>query len=161
MHSLYNFIYSRTVAGPSPNFHVVNPPPADNPGFSLTKFYILPWLLWPQSAAQLGWALDCTLLAPSPFQHGVSPLLFTLPTPWSPSPPLSWSQTQENSKVPLLSALPSHWLPASLFTNQNQLGSWSLSVLHMDSFANIVGDSNLQNISSIRPNPLQHFIVIK
>ena len=46
------------------------------------------------------------------------------------SPLLFWSQAHEDPELPPLSALCSHWLPASLFTNHNQLGAGFLSILH-------------------------------
>ena len=67
--------------------------------------------------------LSCTILS-----HGVSPLFYTpymanlcLPSPPSPNP--------RNPKILPLSALPSYWLLASLFTNQNQLGANSQKLL--------------------------------
>ena len=47
---------------------------------------------------------------------------------------LSWFPCLQILKSRLCS-LPSHWLPATLFTNQNQLEVGTLSVLHADSRA--------------------------
>ena len=58
--------------------HVANPPPSDKPELSLTKFYILPWLVWMQRAAQLGYPLlasSSATLASTHLRHRVSPLL--------------------------------------------------------------------------------------
>lgn len=52
------------------------------------------------------------------------------PSPLVPSPGIL--------KVSPLLALPSHWLLATSFTNQNQLGAGLLSILYLDYF----GDSN-------------------
>ena len=42
------------MAGPLPNLHAVNPPPANNPELLLTKSYIVSWLPWMSQAALLG-----------------------------------------------------------------------------------------------------------
>jgi hypothetical protein len=70
--------------------HKVNPLPDNNPELLLTKLYILFWLLWTQRAAQLGCALGCTPPSPSHggqdslfctlLRHGISPLIYTLPS---------------------------------------------------------------------------------
>lgn len=103
---------------------LTNLSPAHNPELLLTKSYIKSWLLWTQRDAQLG---PTPLLAPSQvgyaslsstvLRHDDSPLL--LPAGWVPSPPSILSLGI--LKVPPLSASSSHWLPATLLTNQNQL----------------------------------------
>lgn len=77
----------------------------------------------------------CILLAPS---HGDYSLCYAVfPDMASPLPvllhhwgsllsPLSVPSWQSPDVTPL-SVLSSHWLPTSLFTNQNQLRAWSLS----------------------------------
>lgn len=70
------------------------------------------------SWAAFSWPLHMAAmpLCPALFS-GLAGLLHTLLLPPLPSP------KPRNSQVLSLAALPSHWLPASLFTNQNQLGA--------------------------------------
>ena len=137
---------NRAISGSLPNLHAVRIYLpliiADNPGLSLTKFYIFPWLPW----TQLGSPLGLSFLAPSHdgYVYLSSTLLWhgVFFPPNSPCRSLSFSFLSVPSlvilKVPPLPALPSHWLLESLFTNQNQLGAGPLSVLHADtcSFGN-------------------------
>ena len=46
--------------------------------------------------------------------------------------PPSSVPSQRILKVLPLSAMPSHWLPVSLFTNQSKMGAVTLGVLHRD-----------------------------
>lgn len=62
----------------------------------------------------------------SPFLHGSSAYLSSTLCRHGRSPPLSCLDFKPwDPQVPPLSALPSHYLLASLFTNQNQLGAGS------------------------------------
>ena len=57
--------------------------------------------------------------------------------------PPSSVPSQRILKVLPLSAMPSHWLPVSLFSNQSKMGTGSLSVLHGTCvFLCNLGDSN-------------------
>ena len=114
------------MAAPLPNLHVVNPSSSDIPKLLgiYTRIYIPSLLPWTQSSI---WWL-AMLFVHHLLRHGVSS---TSPgmvgPPFFPSP-----QAQVNPKILPLSALPSHWLLASLLTNQNQLGARFLSVLRVD-----------------------------
>ena len=84
------------------------------PGYCLiiSKFYL--------GCSRPSWA---GLLAMA-LSHSISRLLHTLLALWI-SFFLLWVQSLGNPKIPFLSVFPSHWLLASLLTNQNQLGSGS------------------------------------
>ena len=111
------------MVGPLPNFHMANLSPSNIPELLLTKFYISTLLPCTWSDSALGTALPapsltwrlCSLF------HTFSCMtpFFLFPFPGIP-------------KVLPLSALPSHWLLETLFTNQNQLGAGSFRVLNED-----------------------------
>jgi hypothetical protein len=124
------------MVGPLPNLHVANPSPSDIPTLLLTKIYIPSLLPSTQSGNPLELLFPSSYMAamhalcPKSFQlwhfssfsqYGRSPIFF---------PSLSGPWLRILNVLPL-SALPSHWLLANLFTNQNQLGTGSLSALNV------------------------------
>ena len=130
MQWLGHFLTSMQLIHPNPSI------PSDNPELLLSKSYILSWLLWTQRAIQLAIlsrllhmpAKSSTLLG-----HGGSPLLLLASRISFPF--LSFPSLRILKVLPL-PALSNHWLLASLFTNQNQLGAGSISVLHVDTRVN-------------------------
>ena len=117
---------------PLPNLHMANSPSPDIPKLLLTTFYIPSLLPWTQLDSPLG--LRCSgsytvsmLSVPYLLRHGVFSL-FVLAWPISSfflclSPGNPKSPTSVYPVQPL-------YLLATVFTNQNQTGTGSLSVLH-------------------------------
>lgn len=60
---IFSYVLISSMVEPLPNLHVVNLPPANHPELLLTKSYIVSWLPWTQSDAQLGRALLASLHA--------------------------------------------------------------------------------------------------
>ena len=111
------------MAEPLPNLHVANLP-SNTPNSSFTKIYIPSLLRWTQSdsppGATLPWPLSgAYALCPVPSQmwHLGSPLT------WQLSPSSCCGPLPRNSRSPASVFLPSHWPRATLFTNQDQLGT--------------------------------------
>jgi hypothetical protein len=126
---------------PLPNLHMANPPPSDIPNLLFTEIDIPSLLIWIQLGRSFWghyslaptWQL-CFLS--STFSGVVSPLFHLLPLflsslPSSCSFQLPQSVVLGILKVPPVSSLLSHWLLATLFTKQNQLGTGSLGGLCM------------------------------
>jgi len=125
-HAACIFLYALNISrtGPLPHLHMANPL-SDIPKWLLTKLYILSLLPWTQTT--IPWLLhDSYVLCPAPLRCGV--LVLLLLAWWISPPPLPVPSPGLLKALPL-SALPSHWLLASLLTNQNQLWAGSLCVL--------------------------------
>jgi hypothetical protein len=53
---------------------------------------------------------------------------------WQLPPSSSFGPSPGNPKSPTSMSLPSHWPPATLFTNQNQMGTGTLSILYIEAW---------------------------
>lgn len=117
--------------------HATNTLPSDSPELLLTKIYIPSLLPWTQPFC----ALSSAPLRPGLYSF---PGMAALSSPaLVPCPGILKSY---------LCFLPSNWPPATLFTNQKQLGGRDpVSYVQTCKFPCNLGDLN--NISSIRTNP--------
>jgi hypothetical protein len=123
------------MAEPPPNSHVANPTLSDiYSGYYLLKSIF--YLACPKSRHAA--LLVCVL--PPPPQGALCSALSQVWHLSSPSPDTADLLLLPPPLVPCLgilnvlplSALSSYWLLATLFTNQNQLGSGFMSILHVD-----------------------------
>lgn len=130
------------MAAPLPNLHVVNPSSTD-------KIYI--YFGFPEPRGLPNWAtlsqrLHMLAMPPcDPLFSGMVSLLFSLSQHGGSSSSFLSVSSPRIQKVLPLYALPNHWLLASLFTNQSQLGvGWgrSLSVLWADTQVSSFGGQN-------------------
>lgn len=127
-----------------PNLHVANSPPSDILKLLLTKIYISPLPLWTQSGSPLG-------VAPSWLEHGCYALWSCTVSDMESFFFLAWRislfplfpfclSASCILKVRPWFAFLSHWLPATLFINQIQVGAVSpCQVQTWDSHAHSLG----------------------
>jgi len=107
---------------------MANTLPSDIHELSLTKTCIPSWLPRTQICSPLGLSSQHLLdgYVREPLRHDIYSFLGTAAL----SLPAPFSVPSMGNSVSV--SLPNHWLLATLFTNQNQLGEESLGVLHVD-----------------------------
>lgn len=90
---------------------------------------------WPSHFLPSMWLIHCLLIIlVCPFLHSVVPFAALGPA----GQPLGHTLQSLPGSHTSLSSLSGHWLPSSLFTNQNQLGA-ALGQIHCSQYSTAVG----------------------